>query len=71
MPSAHEPVDLFAVPVAGVGEHHCGCIGDTGGGQFARGRASIIGPSWPKSAELIEISAAMTICCSLQTAWAL
>ena len=32
---------------------------------------SIIGPICPKSAELTDTSAATTICCSLQTAWAL
>ena len=34
---AHESVDLFAVPVAGIGEHDCRASGDAGGGQFAAG----------------------------------
>jgi hypothetical protein len=34
---AHEPVDLFAVPVAGVGQHDCGALRDAGGGQFGAG----------------------------------
>ena len=61
MPSADELVDLLAVPVAGVGEHDLGRVGDAGGGELGS-VAAIIGPSCPKSGELTETSAAITIC---------
>jgi hypothetical protein len=61
---------LLVVPVAGVDQHRLGPLGDAGGLQLAVGGVEH-GSTWPKSAAETLTSAAMTICRSLATAWAL
>src|SRR5205085_2181371 len=67
---AEQAFHLDVVPVAGVGEHDIGRVLDACGAQLSLGGADH-GSRWPKSGESTVTSAAMTICASVATAWAL
>ena len=65
-----ERFDRAVCPIAGVGEHHVEPVGDAGGVQFLSA-AVIIGRRLAVSRDSVLISAAITICSPVTTAWAL
>jgi hypothetical protein len=62
---------VLLVAAAGVGGHRLGRLIDSGPPESSSRVAVTIGSSWEKSVEMLVVSAASTICCSLTAAWAL